>query len=336
MSGGLTRHARRAGNQVWTAWERFFFTPQSTAPLAVFRIAYGLLATLWTLTQLPYLFVFYGPDGILPTPPPVAAGQWSVLTTFNSVPVLAVVWLATLLAALALTVGASPRIAAVVLLVGIITFTRRDPYVLNGGDLLVRVLAVYLVFAPSAESLSWDRWRRDRAHFWEFPQRAPWTMRMLQVQLSVIYLAAVWAKLQGDVWRNGTALSFALRMLDQLRVPSPELVAGSPLLVEWLTFGTLLVELSIGLFVWNRRARPWVLGAGFLMHLGIEIFIMVGFFSLGMWCLYLVFLPPERTDRTVLALRDRWRARRQPSPERPTPEDEERQQAGPAPTVTKS
>ena len=85
---------------------------------------------------------------------------------------------------------------------------------------------------------------------------------MLQVQLSVIYLAAVWAKLQGDLWRNGTALSFALRMLDQLRGPTPDFVPGSGLLVEWLTFGTLLTELSIGLFVWNRRARPWVLGAG--------------------------------------------------------------------------
>ncbi len=231
---------------------------------------------------------------MLPTPPPVSAGQWSVLTMLNSVPAVAVVWLATLVAAVALAAGASPRIAAIVLLIGIIAFTRRDPYVLNSGDILLRVLAVYLIFAPSGESLSWDRWRRDRERFWDFPRRAPWALRMLQVQLSVIYLAAVWAKLQGDVWRDGTAITYALRMSDQLRFPTPEFVAGSPLLVEWLTIATLLTEVSIGLFVWNRRARPWVLGAGFLMHLGIEIFIMVGFFSIGMWCLYLVFLPPAR------------------------------------------
>ncbi len=73
MSAGTT--ARRAGEQAWDAWERFFFTPESTAPLAVFRIAYGLVITLWTLTQLPHLFVFYGPDGVLPTPPPVTPGS---------------------------------------------------------------------------------------------------------------------------------------------------------------------------------------------------------------------------------------------------------------------
>ena len=49
------------------------------------------------------------------------------------------------------------------------------------------------------------------------------------------------------------------------------------------------------------------------MHLGIEIFIMIGFFSLAIWCLYLVFLPPEGTERAVLTLRDRWRARRVPN-----------------------
>ncbi|MCD2194503.1 HTTM domain-containing protein [Actinomycetospora endophytica] len=300
---------RRVGGRVRDAWDGFFFTPESTAPLAVFRIVYGVVAALWTLTQLPHLFVFYGPDGVLPTPPAVSAGQWGLLTTLNSVPAVAVVWMVTLLAALALAAGASPRVAAVVLLVGFIALERRDPYVLNSGDILLRVMAVYLVFAPSGASLSWDRWRRQPERFWEFPRRAPWAMRMLQVQLSVIYLAAVWAKLQGDVWRNGTALSFALRMLDQLRMPSPEFVAGSGLLVEWLTFGTLLTELSIGLFVWNRRARPWVLGAGFLMHLGIEVFIMVGFFSIAIWCLYLVFLPPDGTERSILTLRDRWRSR---------------------------
>src|ERR1700709_987968 len=104
-------------------------------------------------------------------------------------------------------------------------------------------------------------------------------------------------------------------MSDQLRFPTPEFVAGSPLLVEWFTFGTLLTELSIGLFVWNRRARPWVLGAGFLMHLRIEIFIMVGFFSIGMWCLYLVFLPAGGTEGSFLALRDWWRTRAEPRPE---------------------
>lgn len=302
MTAGLGR--------VWDAWQRFFFEPRPTSTLAVFRIAFGLVVTAWTLTQLPYLFTFFGPDGLLPNPPKVAAGQWGLLNTVNSVPAVSVVWLATLLAGIALTVGASPRIASIVVLLGLIAFERRNPSLLNSGDILLRVMAVYLVFAPSGESLSWDRWRRHRDAFWEFPLRAPWAMRMLQVQVSIIYVSAVWAKVAGAPWREGTATTFALRMLDQLRFPTPSFVSSSTLLTEWMTFGTLLVELSVGILVWNRRARPWVLGAGALMHLGIEISIMVGFFSIAMWCLYLVFVPPETAERWLLAGRDRWRARR--------------------------
>jgi hypothetical protein len=299
----VTTALRRA----WGSWQQFFFEPQPTSTLAIFRIAFGLVVTAWTLTQLPYLFDFYGPQGILPTPPKVGPGQWGLLNMVTSVPAVAMVWMATLLAAVALTIGMSPRIAAIVVLLGIMAFERRNPELLNSGDVLLRVMAVYLVFAPSGAALSWDRWRNDRATFWEFPLRAPWAMRMLQIQLSVLYLAAVWAKMQGNAWSQGTAVSFALRMLDQTRFPPPSFVSTSVLLTEWFTFGTLIIELAIGVLVWNRRARPWVLGLGALMHLGIEITIMVGFFSIAMWCFYLVFVPPETAARWVLAGRDRWR-----------------------------
>ncbi len=314
----MTSALRRA----WDAWQRFFFTPQPTSTLAIFRIAFGLVTTAWTLTQLPYLFVFYGPEGILPTPPKVGGpGQWGLLNMVNSVPAVSVVWLATLLAAVALTIGMSPRTASIVVLLGLIAFERRNPQLLNSGDILLRVMAVYLVFAPSGAALSWERWRHHRERFWEFPLRAPWAMRMLQVQVSVIYLAAVWAKMQGDAWSRGTAVSYALRMLDQTRFVPPSFVSSSVLLTEWLTFGTLLVELSVGILVWNRRARPWVIGLGVLVHLGIEISIMVGFFSIAMWCLYLVFIPPETAERWILTARDRWRARRSGAPveEAPAP-----------------
>ncbi len=156
-------------------------------------------------------------------------------------------------------------------------------------------------------------------------------MRMLQVQLSVIYLAAVWAKLQGDVWRNGTAITYALRMLDQLRFPTPGFVAGSPLLVEWFTFGTLLIGALRRAVRVEPAGAALGAGAGFLMHLSIELFIMVGFFSIGMWCLYLVFLPPAGTERVILTLRDRWRARRAAPPS-----SAERESVAPSPSVTES
>ena len=77
-----------------------------------------------------------------------------------------------------------------------------------------------------------------------------------------------------------------------------------------MTYGTLVIELSVPILVWNRRLRPWVLLAGLGLHLGIEYSIRVGFFSLAMFTLYLSFLDPTWAQVRLLALRDRLQRRR--------------------------
>ena len=193
-------------------------------------------------------------------------------------------------------------------------FERRNLYLLNSGDILLRVMAVWLVFAPSGAALSWDRWRSDRATSGLPAPRALGDAAAADPAQRHLRRRRV-GEDAGRSWREGTSTAFALRMLDQLRYPTPALVSGSPLITEWLTFSTLAIELSVGILVWNRVLRPWVLGLGALLHLGIEIFIMIGFFSIAVWCLYLVFIPPETAERLVIRLRDRLRARRFRSPE---------------------
>ena len=173
----------------------------------------------------------------------------------------------------------------------------------------MRNLTFYFLFAPAGEALSVDRWRRARDRFWEFPLRAPWALRLMQIQLSVVYFATLWGKLQGDLWRDGSAVSYALRVGDIHRFPTPGFVTDSVVLTELLTFGTLLLELSLAIFIWNRVLRPWVLALGVLLHLSIGFSIMVGFFTMLMLTTYLAFVPPETARNLVLSGRRLWRTR---------------------------
>jgi hypothetical protein len=285
------------------AWNRFWFQPQETSSLALFRIAFGLVATGWTATQGPNLFAFYGRDGVLPDA--VGPGSWGLLALSDGPGLLIGVFVATLVASVAFTVGLFTRLAALVVWVGIVSFQHRNGLVTNSGDGLVRNLAFLSVLAPCGEALSLDRLRRDREHFWEFPERAPWALRLVQIQLSVGYLSAFWAKSGNPLWREGTAVSYSLRIEDIHRLPTPAFVTHSVLLTELLTYGTLAVELSLALLVWNRTLRPWVLLAGIGLHLSIDASLMIGFFSLAMLAAYLSFVPPETATRVVLAVRDR-------------------------------
>lgn len=298
--------------------DRFWFAPQSTAPVEVLRIAFGIVATIWMVSLIPVLDPFFGADGVIP-PRELPFGGWTLLTLVQGTPLIWALWLAGLLGALALTVGFQTRVAALLVFVVMMSVTRTAPLAFNAGDALMRLVALYLVLMPAGSAASVDRWRADPQHVWSFPRRAPWALRLAQIQISVIYLSTVWEKAAGQLWRDGTAVSYAVRIGELSRVPVPQFVTDSPLLAELATYGTLAGELAVGILVWNRAARPWVLAVGVLLHLSIELTLAVGFFSMTIVTLYLAFLPPDRAEQVLGWVRDRLE-RLRTSPRRKDPE----------------
>jgi len=287
------------------AWQQFWFEPEQTSTLALVRIAFGIVVLGWTLTLTHDAYGFFSGSGILPSPDydGKGGGSWGLLDLVEGRVAVAVLLSVLALACLCLVVGQFTRLAAVIVFVGLVSLERRNPFVFNSGDGLLRVIAFYLMLAPSGTSLSLDRWRRARKAFWEFPRRAPWALRLMQLQLSILYLAGLWAKLAGPTWNDGTAVSYAVRLEDLARFDLPQALATSELAVNLLTYGTLAVEAALGILVWNRRLRPWVLGLGIALHLGIDLTVRVGFFSYAVFVLYLAFLPPDVVSARLLALR---------------------------------
>jgi hypothetical protein len=295
-------------------WDRFWFTPESTSVVALVRVAFGLLVLGWTAALGPDLFSFFSSRGIVAAHPPHQ--PWGVLGWFPTDTALVVIYVALLAASLCLIVGYHSRLAAFLVFVGVLSFQRRNPFVFNAGELVVRAIAFYLLFAPTGAALSVDRWRTARERFWQCPRRAPWALRLMQIQLSVIYLAAVWAKAQGKTWNDGTAVYYALKLGDLARFSVPSILIDSPVLMDLATYGTLALELALGILVWHRQLRPWVVLVGIAFHLAIDYAFLVGFFSLAMIVCYLAFVSPEYLDAQLERLRRRlvatWGARGAP------------------------
>ena len=296
------------------AWQRFWFDPQETSTLALFRIAFGLVALGWTATLGPNLAAFYGPHGIVPHQLPDGPGAWGVLDIWHGWVAVVVLFAVTLTAAAALTVGMFSRFAAALLWIGIVSFEHRNFLISNSGDGLVRNLAFFCMLSPSGESLSIDRLVKTRERFWEFPARAPWALRLIQLQISIGYLTAVWDKSGNVLWRAGTAVSYSLRIQDIHRFATTSFVTHSVIVTELFTYGTLVTELSLAILIWNKTLRPWVLPMGVLLHLSIDLWVLVGFFSYAMFCGYIAFTPHETASRSIVATRDRLRRIRNRGP----------------------
>ena len=299
-------------NRLAEAWNRYLFDPESTASLAVMRIVFGLIVVGWTLALAPDIDAFFTSTGVLPAHP---EGRWtlSVLEYVTADAFPWVLWGVLLLAGVCLTLGLFSRLASVVVWIALLSLERRNPYVFNSGDLLMRHVAFFLMLAPTGVALSLDR-RRHGEPAWGFPERPPWPLRLLQLQLSIGYLMSVWAKVRGTTWNNGTATGFALRLEDLTRFAPPAWVSDNEMLVNLATYGTLVVEGSLAVLVWNRTLRPYVLLAGVALHLGIDITIQVGFFSYTLFAAYLAWVPPDQTERALERMRAWLRQRRAPAP----------------------
>jgi hypothetical protein len=297
----------RVLSRAWTGWSRWVFDPIDTASMAALRVAVGLLTVAWTLSMLPDAHTFLSRSGVQRGLPHYDSGAWSVQLGPPYI-VLAVL----LLAGVGLALGWRTRIVSVVVAVLLLAVQRRDPWVLNSGDLLLRELAFFVMLMPAGETWSLDARRRARRGLPE-RRRAPWALRLVQLQVSALYLFSVWAKVRGVDWNDGTAVGIALQLEDLQRFTLPAALSTSLLVSAVLTYSSLAVEASLAFGLWLPRLRYWVMAAGVGLHLGIEASLLIGFFSLAVISSYLAFVPPEHLRALVARVQALRAARAAPA-----------------------
>jgi len=284
---------RESGRSAVQGWRTFWFSTEPAYTLGIIRIAFGVLAFLWSLEIGMDLYDKFSVNGIVPQPPTYEF-LWGVFYRWPGDTALLAGWIVLMVASLVMIVGWHTKLATFLVFVMIMSFERRNPWIFNSGDGLIRILSLYLALSPCGAALSLDQ-RRRFGSFWSAQDIKVWPLRLMQVQISIIYITTVIAKLHGDTWQNGSAVSYTLRLDDMLLLPSPAWMSTSPLIGNAMTWGTLLVEFSLGVFVWNKRWRTKVLLAGVFLHLTILLTMVVGFFSLAIFVLYLSFVPWERS-----------------------------------------
>jgi hypothetical protein len=293
------------------AWDRFWFRPVPTSTLGVFRIAYGLVLTVWTLTLLPDATSFFASDGVL-AEHSSDGWRWSLLFLDDSHAAVLGLMGALLVAAVCVMVGYRTRLATVVAFLLLVSLRWRNIWVMNGGDSLLRHIGFFMMLAPAGAALSVDRWRTAKDRFWSHPLRAPWALRLIQIQISVVYLFTVWLKAQGERWNAGTAVSDSLRVGDLVRFELPWAITDSLLIANLLTYGTLAAELALAVLIWPRATRPYVIAVGVALHLFIEVTLSLGFFSIVMIMAYISFSPEDVTSRYLERVRASLSGSRRP------------------------
>lgn len=291
-----------------SAWDRFWFTPMLPASIAVYRILFGLIVIQCAFFHLlPDLYTWYGRTGLFPASH-ITSLWWqnkAILSVLNWFPEsdqwLTAVFTLFCISAVTLTIGFQTRVSALVVAICIISLHQRCPVNINGGDAFMRLAAVWLVFSSAGRQYSVDNWLEKK--FAKVAASAPqlcsaWAQRALQVQLTVIYAHTVYNKLNGELWRKGTAVFYSIRMDDMVKLPMPFLY-DNLFLTQLMTYGTLAVEFALCTLVWYRPWRYYVLLAGVGLHFGIDMSINLPMFEWLMITAFVLFVDGSDTERFV-------------------------------------
>jgi len=290
-------------SQLLNHWIDFLFKKQSPIPMAIFRIAFGVLTLQMALIHVGNcVLLWYGPHGVAPLSSVKTYWWWNQphLDLFLLFPQTEAgtmtLWTIFIVSLIFLTVGLFTQTAAVFVCLILISLHNHQPFNINGGDAMLRLYAGYLLFSESGAALSFDRLigRFRNPTFGKAstpPDIIPWGQRMIQVQMSVAYCSTFLHKVNGAQWLDGSAVYYATRLDDMINNQIP-LLFNNLFICKLLNWATLLIEGAMFTLVWLKGLRYYVLLAAIGLHVGIDYAINLPVFEFAFMAAFITFVEP--------------------------------------------
>lgn len=285
---------------IWDFWVK----PIRAERLAAFRIVIASVVLFDVLfSLLPSAEVWFGPMG--PSLPELSESYSSVWWRWSLLPVDAdmttVYVMLALLAVCALftSVGFLTRIASIAMWALLSSFFLRNWMMLNAADVLLRSATFYVAIAPSGAAWSIDNLIRSRIGWKPTGWVRPWSLRLIQIQLCIVYfftgiekLAPLQKWLNGEThsdWLSGQAVARSLHHVHLARFEWPSHIPWQVLApMTWLTIAW---EILFVVLICFRRTRYATLAFGVLLHAGIMLLMEVTHFSVTITAFYFAFVP---------------------------------------------
>jgi hypothetical protein len=276
--------------------------------LALFRIGIALVLLGDLLVRLQDLRAHYSDAGVLPRHA-MSADSWSLHLLSGSWQLQLVLFLVAFAAGVALLVGYRTRLATVVSWLLLISLHTRNPLILQGGDVLLRMLLFWAMFLPLGACWSLDQRRTSASQVLSVASVA------LLLQVCFVYWFTALLKTDESWTRSGSAVWYTLS-IEQYSTPLGLYLLQFPKLLKWLTFATFYLEL-LGPFLafspWaTARCRIVVVALFLAFHLvGLNLTMELAHFCYVCALAWILFLPSSFWNRLCAGVvQPVWRAGR--------------------------
>lgn len=282
-------------------WHEFFHGAVDARTGALVRIAYSAVLLVNIVAWYPDLATWFGERGVLPLEIAQKINDPDAWTLFQWLPqddrTLQICYVIFVVQTVCLLVGLLTRASAACVFVWLVSFQNRNVLILDGEDTVFRLIGFFLILMPCGAAWSVD----SALHRTLFRRRSPapfpnfvpaWSLRLLQIQMALIFFSAALCKMQGEAWIDGTALYYIARVDEFGRLPLPSGLFETPWLVRLITWSVIAVELVVPLLIWFRETRRAALIVALLFHLANEYAMHLYLFHWIMLAGWMAFVLP--------------------------------------------
>ncbi|MCB0514688.1 MAG: HTTM domain-containing protein [Chitinophagales bacterium] len=260
--------------------------------LAVFRISLGVIILADLFLRTLGFKLFHTDLGLLPLDGlyKVAWKDWyfSVYTISGSPMVVGILFALAAVLAVLLILGYRTRLVTALSWFMLVSLHMRNPAVLQGADVVLRLLLFWSIFMPLGCVWSLDALRKKEPS----PNLSVFNGGTVAyiLQIVIIYFFTGILK-DGTTWQEGTAIYYALQN-DHFSTKLGHWVSHFSSLTYLINYGTLILEIYGPLLLFIpfcvQRVRTLVVPLFVLMHLSFIFLMYIGLFP---WISIICWIP---------------------------------------------
>ncbi|EKS8372819.1 DUF393 domain-containing protein [Bacillus cereus] len=270
------REMRIAMRTCWIHALNFVYGERFLIGSSLVRIGFGIVMLLFYCMHYQQRYFLWFAGGALDSKM-YDEGIFTIYQFATSPLIFNILFYLGILVTIVYILGYKGRVISILFFLFTYSILQRNGLLQDGGDNLLRVLLIYMMFMQTTAYFSFDAKK-----FWEKRQNSVdeqkyrlsalfhnFAVLCCIIQVCILYFTAGIYQTMGDLWNQGTALYYIMQV-NQFSMPLlKNILSGHEHALVIGTYFSILIKLAFPFLLFNRKTKCFAVATIALFHLGI-------------------------------------------------------------------
>ncbi|PDZ42315.1 DCC1-like thiol-disulfide oxidoreductase family protein [Bacillus wiedmannii] len=263
---------------LWENGLNFVYRERFLIGTSLARIGFGIIMLFFYCIHYQQRYFLWYAGGALDSGT-YKQGMFTIYQFASNLLIFDILFYLGIIVTIVYILGYKGRVTSVLFFVFTYSILQRNGFLQDGGDNLLRVLLIYMLFTQNTAYFSFDSkhfWRKchtkEQLHKYRISTLVHnFAVLACIIQMCILYFTAGSYQTMGDLWNQGTALYYIMQV-DQFSTPLLKgMFDGHDWLTVIATYLSILVKLAFPFMLFNRKTKYIAVCSIAFFHLGIAV-----------------------------------------------------------------